>query len=787
MLWRRTRASRSTAPDNSRHEVQTATERWQRWAPPGVPMASEAPTAAGIDQQALVLLGAVQWDGCLQGQDLGTRRGLSQLRQQTPSLSAGCFLSCPDCQTVYILAQAAPSVDDETRRRQHKDSLGYHGALSTPTRQGRRVFCSPGQQHRTESQTHLWEVPLRLFFTFPRQGLRAWVRRQTEGSGPLDGCTLQARGRNKPSHAAASSQVEPGNPPEGLQLGQIATPDQIITALTESSEASPQPPLQAQSTASEMGSLPLQDPEPLTARAVQGVEQAVGTAIAQSGVPTDATSPTSLDSPTSSTGTVEDLGCHEPGLPKHDDSHLAYLLITTGPDPPPLSPSSIDSAVFQEGLNRLHSFQDLARLRLKHATQIECYETTVLQLPETTSSGQLYHLRDRRWAHLDLTDDEGGDDLGADLSGTGSPLSSSPPASTSISTSTSTSPDRPSSAERRPFSLEAFFDASTESPEGSPTLPRRDQPRHTTYRPMPPKTMPELSGLGDSSDGSAFLSSTWASSSGGIPTDPYHHSLHAHLRPRSAPKNLSRTSNPFTGLWNRKGQQHQPHHDDVPVGMLGEAGVDPGVPWKRISDDGTAVEVHEGRTTPPRSASGAPNGLKDAKEPANTSEGGGPPPLTREEYEALPLAIQRKVCWLFVKTHQNPPPQDKTKKDMGRGRFSPFSYLILSLPARCPQPKHRAASQRDGASFFSCRVTTGPSFAPARQHLLGAPVPTFQWPAAGIPVDWSRSPPAQTHTNAHRAYHPIVGSPPHPFHFPSRHFWFQGDVHPIGRRRSRAA
>lgn len=205
-------------------------------------MASEAPTAAGIDQQALVLLGAVQWDGCLQGQDLGTRRGLSQLRQQTPSLSAGCFLSCPDCQTVYILAQAAPSVDDETRRRQHKDSLGYHGALSTPTRQGRRVFCSPGQQHRTESQTHLWEVPLRLFFTFPRQGLRAWVRRQTEGSGPLDGCTLQARGRNKPSHAAASSQVEPGNPPEGLQLGQIATPDQIITALTESSEASPSPP-----------------------------------------------------------------------------------------------------------------------------------------------------------------------------------------------------------------------------------------------------------------------------------------------------------------------------------------------------------------------------------------------------------------------------------------------------------------------------------------------------------------------------------------------------------------
>lgn len=546
------------------------------------------------------------------------------------------------------------------------------------------MFYSQASQ---TGKTHLWRClfPFLLFFFF------STGRRQKEAV-PLDGCTLQARGRNKPSHAAASSQVEPGNPPEGLQLGQIATPNQIITGLTRVAK---QAPLQAQSTASEMGSLPLEDPEPLTARAVQGVEEAVGTGITQSGVPMDATSRTSLESPSSFTGTVEDLGCDEPVVSKHVDSHRPYLLISTGPDPPSLSPSSVDSAVFQEGLNRLHSFQDLARLRLKHATQIECYETAVLQLPETTSSDELYDLRDRRWAHLDLTDEEGGDDLGADLSGTDSPLSSSP----STSTSTSTSPGRHSPAERRPFSFEAFFDASTESPEGSPTLPRRDYSRHTTYRSMPPKTMPELSGLGDSSDGSAFLSSTWASSSGGITTAPHQHNHHAHLRPRSAPKNLSRTSNPFTGLWNRKGQQHQPQQDDVHVGMLGEAGVDSAGPWKRISDDGTAVEVHEGRTTPPRSASGAPNGLKDAKEPANTSEGGGPPPLTREEYEALPLAIQRKVCWLFVKTHQTRKTKhqgEKEKKhahkDMGRGRFSPFFSPLTPLPARTPQLKRCAAS-----------------------------------------------------------------------------------------------
>lgn len=69
-----------------------------------------------------------------------------------------------------------------------------------------------------------------------------------------------------------------GGPPGQGQLGQIANPSQIITALTQNSEASP-PPLQAQSTASEMGSLPLKDPEPLTARAVQGFEGAAGTAI----------------------------------------------------------------------------------------------------------------------------------------------------------------------------------------------------------------------------------------------------------------------------------------------------------------------------------------------------------------------------------------------------------------------------------------------------------------------------------------------------------------------------
>lgn len=555
-----------------------------------------------------------------------------------------------------------------------------------------------------------------FLFTFSHPSAR-------EGSSPLDGCTLQARGRNKPSHAAASSQVEPGNPQEGLQLGQIATPNQIITGLRKSSKAAP---LQAQSTASEMGSLPLEDPEPLAARAVQGVDEAGGTGITQSGVPMDATSRTSLDSATSFTGTVEDLGCDEPGAQNNNSLRPPYLVLSTGPGPPSLSPSSINSGVFQEGLNRLHSFQDLARLRLKHATQVECYETTVLQLPETTSdSDDLYDPRDRRWAHLDLTEDEGGDDLGADLSGTDSPLSSSP----STSTSNSTFLDGLSPAERRPFSFEAFFDASPESPEGSPTLPRRSDPGRITYRHMPPKTMPELSGLGDSGEGSAFLSSTWASSNGGIATAPHHHN-NAHLRPRSAPKNLARTSNPFTGLWGRKGQ----HQDDVPAGRLGEAGVDSGMPWKRISDDSTAVEVHEGRTTPPRSASGAPNGLKDAKEPASASEGGGPPPLTREEFEALPLAIQRKVRWLAISSQKH-----KTKGTWVVVVSHLFFLIVRPLRARSPQPKRRRGCIAD-AMGPDCSAAGFRTALPSRQR-----VSTYFTPPSvpNIPVARGRCIPVQ--------------------------------------------
>jgi hypothetical protein len=105
---------------------------------------------------------------------------------------------------------------------------------------------------------------------------------------------------------------------------------------------------------------------------------------------------------------------------------------------------------------------------------------------------------------------------------------------------------------------------------------------------------------------------------------------------------------------------------------------------------------------------------------------------------------------------------------MGRGRFSLFSHLIPPLwPARSPQPKRRAASQCNGARFFSCRVATAlPSRQRVSTYLTPGPVPTFQWPAAGIPVHWVTLSPPCTHTVSH----PIVGCPPT---FPAGHFGFK--------------
>lgn len=177
---------------------------WQTCPLPGVPMPGEAPTPAGSDQQAF----GSCWElssriAVCRDRILGRGVGSNSLRQQPPSLSVGCFLCVP---TVYIPMQSGPVSRrrGETRRRHERDSrltLGFD--LVITQYQGRRRLLS-----RHTGQTHLCEVPLPFFFFFFTFSHRV----STEGSDQLDGCTLQARGRNKPSHAAASSQSGAGQP-----------------------------------------------------------------------------------------------------------------------------------------------------------------------------------------------------------------------------------------------------------------------------------------------------------------------------------------------------------------------------------------------------------------------------------------------------------------------------------------------------------------------------------------------------------------------------------------------
>lgn len=119
---------------------------------------------------------------------------------------------------------------------------------------------------------------------------------------------------------------------------------------------------------------------------------------------------------------------------------------------------------------------------------------------------------------------------------------------------------------------------------------------------------------------------------------------------------------------------------------------------KLYSVDGTAVGVHTSHhdITPARSALGTPN---SSKESTIGSENGGPPPLTREEFEALPLAIQRKVreildpvsCRGFSVSFSSP------ERDLGR--------LRVSAVGRLPTPKkpfRHASLPHSASQAFGC-------------------------------------------------------------------------------------
>lgn len=125
-------------------------------------------------------------------------------------------------------------------------------------------------------------------------------------------------------------------------------------------------------------------------------------------------------------------------------------------------------------------------------------------------------------------------------------------------------------------------------------------------------------------------------------------------RPRSAPKTgSSRSTSPFLGFLNRKGHNHNHNHhhhhhghahDDSAVSRkTKDVDADSNASDRLYTTDGRVFGIHAGQhdmALPARSSSGMSSSSKDTKESVGD---GGPPPLTREEFEALPLAIQRKV------------------------------------------------------------------------------------------------------------------------------------------------
>ncbi|ROV89957.1 hypothetical protein VMCG_10120 [Cytospora schulzeri] len=165
-------------------------------------------------------------------------------------------------------------------------------------------------------------------------------------------------------------------------------------------------------------------------------------------------------------------------------------------------------------------------------------------------------------------------------------------------------------------------------------------------------------------------------------------------RPRSAPKNMSRTPSPFLGFLNRKGNHQQ---DDA--GLRRTKDVDTESTEKMYSVEGTAVGIHTSHhdiALPSRSALGTPN---SSKESTNGSENGGPPPLTREEFEALPLAIQRKY---FSTLERLRFAQESTDVD---GIYNHYDDITSHKSKRRKHGQKRSAP--DPRPFRDSHATTG--------------------------------------------------------------------------------
>lgn len=331
------------------------------------------------------------------------------------------------------------------------------------------------------------------------------------------------------------------------------------------------------------------------------------------------------------------------------DPDLRY----TDPDPPLFSSAAVPSnsntttrVCLVDELTRLVSFLDLAKLPLGHEYQSRDHGA------EPQNGPRSHHGTARS-----SPEDHYETDSQAD---TKSVASSTTINSTAYTVSIPTTPAAITTTTTITYA-QTFFDPTPSTGRASPSTPPYDTARSRSNE-TTLIMVPELS----LEPAESRLSSSFS-------IYPDADAMHKNiaLRPRSAPKTSSSSSNnmhpktkhsknqrsasPFQ-FWTRKEKDNRPQSrpddygrnerhmdsDYIPSVTCTAAG--------RDSDDAAYVDSvcnHLGRLTPQtRPGSGTPNARRDwADQAAHEVECQGPqPPITREEYMALPEAIQRKVC-----------------------------------------------------------------------------------------------------------------------------------------------
>lgn len=271
------------------------------------------------------------------------------------------------------------------------------------------------------------------------------------------------------------------------------------------------------------------------------------------------------------------------------------------------NPSALAPTVLPEELTRLVSFPDLAKSPLQQAERLD---GVVIKALQARTDGYNHQSQKYPGYHPIVTRVKEIEEAKTDI----------PSTSNNFVSFTDPYPKAILS------SNETFFDPSPSSAGTSPTIPAQSETSANSASDLAWKMSPELYIPIDSK-----LSLM-------LPTSAGADAAMTNWRPRSAPKTShSRSPSPFL-FWNRKGNQPQQEQGAKEVSEDCRA---PETPENADATHVDSVSNHLGKMTPPSGwmEAGSLTGEGDEGDGQPTT----PPSITREEYEALPLAIQRKV------------------------------------------------------------------------------------------------------------------------------------------------